>query len=79
MKVEAVHPVNMAEICPATVIKVFDNYYFLVAIDIFGSSENSSSDLTWLATLRHPYIFPVGKNECILLITAFYIFVRITN
>lgn len=60
MKVEAVHPVNMAEICPATVIKVFDNYYFLVAIDIFGSSENSNSDLTWLATLRHPYIFPVG-------------------
>ncbi|XP_054258625.1 scm-like with four MBT domains protein 1 isoform X2 [Macrosteles quadrilineatus] len=57
-KMEAIHPGNMTDICPATVVKIFDSYYFLVAIDVMGVTENHQ--LTWLATSTHPYIFPVG-------------------
>uniref|UniRef100_A0A1B6EZV3 SLED domain-containing protein n=1 Tax=Cuerna arida TaxID=1464854 RepID=A0A1B6EZV3_9HEMI len=57
-KLEAIHPGNMADICPATVVKIFDSYYFLVAIDVVRVTDNHQH--TWLATSTHPYIFPVG-------------------
>lgn len=64
MKLEAISPANRVEICPATVVKVFDEKYFLVQIDVYQESvetkdlENVKGD-TWLCTADHPYIFPI--------------------
>ncbi|XP_067002533.2 scm-like with four MBT domains protein 1 [Anabrus simplex] len=60
MKLEAVHPHNMVEICPASVVKVYDEHYFLVQIDSYSSMEKDHIESTWLCTAEHPYIFPVG-------------------
>ncbi|KAG7203222.1 hypothetical protein KM043_010325 [Ampulex compressa] len=70
MKLEALNPVDQTQICPATVIKVFDDLYFLVRIDTYEESFNGSDiescmyncseKNTWLCTAEHPYIFPVG-------------------
>ncbi|XP_054010970.1 scm-like with four MBT domains protein 1 isoform X2 [Hylaeus anthracinus] len=70
MKLEALSPIHQTKICPATVIKVFDNTYFLVRIDTYDKSMegidiesciyNSTEKNTWLCTSAHPYIFPVG-------------------
>ncbi|GLH01333.1 Polycomb protein Sfmbt [Gryllus bimaculatus] len=60
MKLEAVHPHNMAEICPATVVKVFDSSYFLVEVDSNNSSDVGDIESSWLCTAQHPYIFPIG-------------------
>ena len=70
MKLEAVLPSNRTKICPATVVKVFDNIYFLVQIDTYNNNlientdqnviVNSTEKNTWLCTAEHPYIFPIG-------------------
>ncbi|XP_018361151.1 PREDICTED: scm-like with four MBT domains protein 1 [Trachymyrmex cornetzi] len=71
MKLEALHPADRIKICPATVTKVFDDAYFLVNIDVHSgclnesnntlvSNNSSSENNTWLCTVDHPYIFPVG-------------------
>lgn len=72
MKLEAVHPQNRAEICPASIIEVIDDKYFVVAIDDMTQKseaaveeededdDSSTKELTWLATTAHPYIFPQG-------------------
>ncbi|XP_012258753.2 scm-like with four MBT domains protein 1 [Athalia rosae] len=64
MKLEAISPINRVEICPATVVKVFDQKYFLVQVDVYeepGKVEDSGNmdRLTWLCTADHPYIFPI--------------------
>ncbi|KAI5709826.1 hypothetical protein M8J76_008381 [Diaphorina citri] len=51
-KLEAVDPKLHSAIASATVVQIFDPYYFLVQID--------NSDSKFLATLDHPYIFPHG-------------------
>ena len=75
MKLEAVSPSDRTKLCPATVVKVFDNIYFLVHIDIYNKDSvenfdetyiyNSTEKNTWLCTAEHPYIFPIGwaKNH----------------
>nr|CAD7455362.1 unnamed protein product [Timema tahoe] len=60
MKLEAVHPHNMAELCPATVVRVFNSCHFLVEIDSHSIVEEQGEDSTWLCTALHPYIFPPG-------------------
>ncbi|XP_012276063.1 scm-like with four MBT domains protein 1 [Orussus abietinus] len=69
MKLEALSPDDRAKICVATVMKVFDDTYFLVQIDDFIKKEqlpnseafvNVSKRDTWLCTSEHPYIFPIG-------------------
>ncbi|XP_015587878.1 scm-like with four MBT domains protein 1 [Cephus cinctus] len=70
MKMEAVSPGDRTTIYPATVIKVFDDVYFLVEIDVYkmGTNTNSNDNRassnspknTWLCTAEHPYIFPIG-------------------
>ncbi|XP_031833953.1 scm-like with four MBT domains protein 2 isoform X1 [Nomia melanderi] len=70
MKLEALSPSDHMKICPATVIKVLDDTYFLVHIDMYDDSVkavdietfvyNSTEKNTWLCTAEHPYIFPVG-------------------
>lgn len=72
MKVEALCPTDRTKICSATVSKIFDDTYFLVSIDthvdVLSGSENApvsnnSEDNTWLCTMEHPYIFPIGWAE----------------
>lgn len=69
MKLEAICPLDRAKICPATVVKVFDDVYFLVEIDVYDEENvhrefefnfNNSEKNTWLCAKDHPYIFPVG-------------------
>ncbi|XP_015188400.1 PREDICTED: scm-like with four MBT domains protein 1 isoform X2 [Polistes dominula] len=70
MKLEALDPINQTKIYPATVIKVFDDIYFLVHIDKYDKYVNGtdietclynhSENNTWLCTAEHPYIFPIG-------------------
>lgn len=65
MKCEALHPKNRIEICPATVVKIFDEFYFLVVIDDLTLDDDGllSSDLFWLGYIGHPYIFPIGWSK----------------
>lgn len=69
MKLEALCPFDRTHIRPATVVKVFDDTYFLVSIDVYDKKQENSDDTlvfnsteinTWLCTAEHPYIFPVG-------------------
>jgi hypothetical protein len=60
MKLEAVHPHNMVEICPATVVRVFPPYYFLVKTDSYATIETDETESLQLCTSEHSYIFPVG-------------------
>ncbi|KDR22796.1 Scm-like with four MBT domains protein 2 [Zootermopsis nevadensis] len=60
MKLEAVHPRNMVEICPATVVRVFPPYYFIIQIDSYATVETDETESFQLCTIEHPYIFPVG-------------------
>ncbi|XP_066590102.1 scm-like with four MBT domains protein 1 [Prorops nasuta] len=73
MKLEALAPDNQVEIYPATVVKVFDDTYFLVHIDTYDKNQQksdtefypieTSEKNTWLCTAKHPYIFPKGWAE----------------
>ncbi|XP_035732853.1 scm-like with four MBT domains protein 2 isoform X3 [Vespa mandarinia] len=73
MKLEALNPINQTKICPATIIKVFDDIYFLVHIDKYDENVkgtdidcclyNQSEKNTWLCTAEHPYIFPIGWSK----------------
>lgn len=68
MKLEAVLPSDRTKILPATVVKVFDEVYFLVQIDDLEKSPTTENGLiyesdeksSWLCTVDNPYIFPVG-------------------
>lgn len=57
MKLEAVNPANMSEICPAYVSRIFDDFYFLVILDSCSESDGTSH---WVCHTGFPYIFPVG-------------------
>lgn len=70
MKLEAVSPVDRRSICPATVVKVFDDKYFLVMIDEeFRNGDVDESKIfkdekqTWLCNVDHPLIFPIGYAQ----------------
>jgi mbt repeat. len=60
MKLEAVHPHNKVEICPASVIQVFPSYYFLIQVDSYATMDTEDTDSCQLCTVEDPYIFPVG-------------------
>ncbi|XP_075216742.1 scm-like with four MBT domains protein 2 isoform X2 [Lycorma delicatula] len=63
LKLEAVHPQNRAEICPASITKIFDDKNFLVTVDDMTQNieeADDNNDLTWLSCLADPYIFPHG-------------------
>ncbi|KAK0182551.1 hypothetical protein PV327_000679 [Microctonus hyperodae] len=69
MKLETVLPCDRTKIVPATVVKIFDDIYFLVQIDDYDLQTTSDNDFSiivrdekkmWLCTIDHPYIFPVG-------------------
>lgn len=66
MKLEAISPDDHTTLYPATVIKVFDDIYFLVHIDDYEDSaekkedETPKYDITDKNTAYHPYIFPIG-------------------
>ena len=73
MKVEALVPFQRTHFAPATVVKIFDEIYFLVQIDDHDDYKNSKTrdgksnacDVslkknTWLCKSGHPYIFPIG-------------------
>lgn len=69
MKLETVLPCDRTKIVPATIVKIFDDIYFLVQVDDYDSQTNTNNDFstifhdekkTWLCTADHPYIFPVG-------------------
>lgn len=57
MKLEAINPTNMSEICPAYVSKIFDDFYFLINLDNCSENDGTSH---WLCHAGFPYIFPVG-------------------
>ncbi|KAL1463498.1 hypothetical protein WDU94_015245 [Cyamophila willieti] len=61
-KLEAIDPKTQVQISPASVVHVFDSYYFLVQID--------GSDSKFLATVDHPYIFPAGWAKSHGLVTS---------
>ncbi|PSN43066.1 Scm-like with four MBT domains protein 2 [Blattella germanica] len=65
MKLEAIHPRNMIEICPASIVEVFTPYHFLVKIDNDVTRETDESDSYWLCTATHPYIFPAEVTKTI--------------
>lgn len=57
MKLEAIDPLNLSSICPATVIKVLRAGYLMIGID--GSTYLNGSD--WFCYhSTSPYIFPAG-------------------
>ena len=58
MKLEAVDPENFCDICPATVSRVIDNYYFLVTIDSYAMDE--SIERTLCCNSNEQLIFPVN-------------------
>lgn len=70
MKLETVSPDNRVDVCPASVVKILNDIYFLVKVDKHtpdeevNLNESFSSDEhvkdTWLCTSEHPYIFPMG-------------------
>lgn len=72
MKLEAIHPHNRIEICPATVVQVFDAYYFMVQVDSHATLENDK-EFVWLCTASHPYIFPIGKSFLVCSLHAYYL------
>lgn len=58
MKLEAVDPKTYSDICPATVSKVIDNYYFLVTIDSYDMHESNNEILC--CNSNEQLIFPVN-------------------
>ncbi|KAG7310346.1 hypothetical protein JYU34_003119 [Plutella xylostella] len=65
MKLEALDPHDMKSFRPATVLKVFNNYHFLVVIDDH-QEDYEDTKMAWLCDSLHPYIYPIGwtqKNE----------------
>lgn len=59
MKLEALAPNDMKTIRPATVTKVFNNFYFLVTIDDHAD-DYEDSKMAWLCDSMHSYIYPIG-------------------
>lgn len=60
MKLEAIDPLNLSTICPATVTKVLRNNYLMVGID--GVMADDGSD--WFCYhASSPSIFPVGFSQ----------------
>ncbi|XP_059045457.1 scm-like with four MBT domains protein 2 [Achroia grisella] len=62
MKLEALSPLDMKTIRPATVGKVFNNFHFLVIIDDH-LEDYEETKMAWLCDSMHPYIYPIGWAE----------------
>lgn len=58
MKLEAVDPKNFCDICPATVSRVIDSYYFLVTIDSYNMEESNNKILC--CNSNEQVIFPIN-------------------
>lgn len=56
MKLEAVDPENYCDICPATVSRVIDNYYFLISIDSYDMHKSSKI----CCSSNEQLIFPIN-------------------
>ena len=56
-KLEAVNPESRNQICPATVVKVYDSYYFVVQIDSLEKSRGSQMKICCHS--KTPTIFAV--------------------
>ncbi|GFY45916.1 scm-like with four MBT domains protein 2 [Trichonephila inaurata madagascariensis] len=61
MKLEAVNPQNYSELCPATVTKIVDDYYFLVKIDEYPAEQEKKCCMC--CSSNTPFIFPVKWAE----------------
>lgn len=65
MKLEALDPQTMDSVRPATVVKVFNSFHFLVILDDHVPNLEDS-EAGWLCHVMHPYIYPIGwaqKNK----------------
>lgn len=60
MKMEVLHPADHTKICPATVVEVWGEEYFLVEIDSISDQVEDEPKQSMLCTEMHPYIFPTG-------------------
>lgn len=58
MKLEAVNPDNYCIICPATVSKIVNDFYFLVTIDSFSTDETDKSIMC--CNSNQQMIFPIN-------------------
>ncbi|KAF8767845.1 Scm-like with four MBT domains protein 2 [Argiope bruennichi] len=61
MKLEAVNIQNYAEICPATVTKVVNDYYFLVTID--NHIDEQVTNAVLCCNSNTPFVFPIKWAE----------------
>ncbi|GBN98880.1 Scm-like with four MBT domains protein 2, partial [Araneus ventricosus] len=61
MKLEAVNMQNYAELCPATVTKVVNDYHFVVTIDNYFDEQVTDSILC--CNSNTPFIFPIKWTE----------------
>ncbi|KAF4518842.1 hypothetical protein B566_EDAN006693 [Ephemera danica] len=60
MKLEALHPVNKIEVCPATVTRLFETGHFTVHIDSLDEREEGDEQISWICRPGDPFLFPPG-------------------
>ncbi|GFS85109.1 scm-like with four MBT domains protein 2 [Nephila pilipes] len=60
MKLEAVNPQNCAELCPATVTEIVNEYYFFVTIDEYPVELETKC---FICNSNTPFIFPIKWAE----------------
>jgi len=54
---EVINPNSLMEFYVATIVKIYDHYYFKVEVDNDICEENRMS---FVATKRNPYLFNAG-------------------
>lgn len=59
MKLEALNRQDMKTLRPATVLKVFNNFHFVVVLDDH-LEDYEDTKMAWLCDSMHPYIYPMG-------------------
>lgn len=65
MQLEMLNPKTRSSFHNGIVTKIIDKYYFIVSLaDRKGEFDQLiDNDNSWLCTIDHPYIFPVGKHK----------------
>ncbi|XP_071081791.1 scm-like with four MBT domains protein 1 [Haliotis cracherodii] len=61
-KIEALNPLSRNQICPATIIQIFNSRYFLVEID--SLERHSSKRVQFSCHANSPNIFPIHWCQC---------------
>nr|XP_042900715.1 scm-like with four MBT domains protein 2 [Parasteatoda tepidariorum] len=61
MKLEAVDPKTYSDVCPATVSKVINDFYFIVTID--DHQESDKCEFSLCCHNNSPFIFPINWAE----------------